>query len=218
MRLTSHVVVSMTKERFNGVFFGSPMHRDDEGATDGLRFRAGGAAPLRSAAAAPSHVHEGFCQCLSGVGHLSAGGVSHDLRSTVSRLLGLSKAESPKSNRYRQADRRAVRDELRKFSSQSAPIVLEDGRPNPLHCSASPACNHHWFYDFRVNRRRYRNTTETATKQEAKNSRRRSAFEFSRDGTRFASSRTSLSRHLRIPTSRITRRGTSGALSAIATS
>ena len=35
-------------------------------------------------------------------------------------------------------------------------------------CPASPACDHHWFYDFRVNRRRYRNTTETANKQEAK--------------------------------------------------
>jgi integrase len=29
-------------------------------------------------------------------------------------------------------------------------------------------CEHHWFYDFRVNRMRYRNTTETANKQEAK--------------------------------------------------
>ena len=37
-----------------------------------------------------------------------------------------------------------------------------------MHCSASPRCEHHWFYDFRVNRRRYRNTTETADKQAAK--------------------------------------------------
>src|SRR4029453_17806362 len=31
-----------------------------------------------------------------------------------------------------------------------------------------PNCEHHWFYDFRVNRKRYRNTTETANKQDAK--------------------------------------------------
>lgn len=39
---------------------------------------------------------------------------------------------------------------------------------HPLHCAESPTCDHHWFYDFRVNRRRYRATTETANKQEAK--------------------------------------------------
>src|SRR5262249_55668032 len=33
----------------------------------------------------------------------------------------------------------------------------------------SPRCEHHWFYDFRVNGRRYRNTTETADKQQARN-------------------------------------------------
>jgi hypothetical protein len=38
----------------------------------------------------------------------------------------------------------------------------------PTECPASPSCDHHWFYDFRVNRRRYRNTTETANKQLAK--------------------------------------------------
>src|SRR5262249_49282665 len=43
-----------------------------------------------------------------------------------------------------------------------------NGAPNPLHCPSSPACDHHWFYDFRVNRKRYRATTETANKQEAK--------------------------------------------------
>lgn len=37
-----------------------------------------------------------------------------------------------------------------------------------MHCTASPQCDHHWFYDFRVNRKRYRNTTETANKQQAK--------------------------------------------------
>ena len=26
-------------------------------------------------------------------------------------------------------------------------------------------CEHHWFYDFRVNQKRYRQTTETANKQ-----------------------------------------------------
>jgi len=57
---------------------------------------------------------------------------------------------------------------LRKFCSPAAPAVLPDGRPNPLHCSSSPNCGHHWFYDFRVNRRRYRNTTETENKQQAK--------------------------------------------------
>ena len=37
-----------------------------------------------------------------------------------------------------------------------------------MHCMSSPRCEHHWFYDFRVNRRRYRQTTETANKQLAK--------------------------------------------------
>ena len=37
-----------------------------------------------------------------------------------------------------------------------------------MHCPDSPQCDHHWFYDFRVNRKRYRNTTETANKQDAK--------------------------------------------------
>ena len=39
---------------------------------------------------------------------------------------------------------------------------------HPKHCKSSPKCEHNWFYDFRVNRRRYRATTETANKQEAK--------------------------------------------------
>ena len=30
---------------------------------------------------------------------------------------------------------------------------------HPLHCKRSPDCDHFWFYDFRVNRRRYRATT-----------------------------------------------------------
>jgi hypothetical protein len=51
---------------------------------------------------------------------------------------------------------------LRKFCSATLPDA------HPMHCPGSPQCDHHWFYDFRVNRRRYRNTTETANKQEAK--------------------------------------------------
>jgi hypothetical protein len=58
---------------------------------------------------------------------------------------------------------------LRKFCRPSAPKLLSDGQPNPLHCASSPGCDHHGFYDFRVNRRRYRNRTETADKQKAKN-------------------------------------------------
>ena len=37
-----------------------------------------------------------------------------------------------------------------------------------MHCSSSPQCEHHWFYDFRVNQKRYRQTTETTNKQLAK--------------------------------------------------
>jgi hypothetical protein len=39
---------------------------------------------------------------------------------------------------------------------------------HPLRCPSSPQCEHHWFYDCRVNRKRYRSTTETANKQAAK--------------------------------------------------
>src|SRR4051794_10011126 len=53
---------------------------------------------------------------------------------------------------------------LRKWCSPTA-----FAPPHPLHCVSSPECEHHWFYDFRVNRHRYRNTTETANKQKAKN-------------------------------------------------
>ena len=48
---------------------------------------------------------------------------------------------------------------LRKFCSPALPAE------HPMHCSSSPQCEHHWFYDFRVNRKRYRDTTETANKQ-----------------------------------------------------
>jgi hypothetical protein len=51
---------------------------------------------------------------------------------------------------------------LRKHCSQSAAIGSRE------FCPSSPNCDHAWFYDFRVNRRRYRNTTETANKQLAK--------------------------------------------------
>jgi hypothetical protein len=51
---------------------------------------------------------------------------------------------------------------LRKFCRPTLPSE------HPMHCASSPSCDHHWFYDFRVNRKRYRNTTETANKQQAK--------------------------------------------------
>src|SRR5204862_5825888 len=57
---------------------------------------------------------------------------------------------------------------LRKFCRSTLPAAPTDGTANPLHCPSSPNCDHHWFYDFRVNRRRYRATTETANKQDAK--------------------------------------------------
>ena len=57
---------------------------------------------------------------------------------------------------------------LRKFCSGSVSATLRDGQPNQLHCPSSPQCDHHWFYDSRVNRKRYRSTTETANKQAAK--------------------------------------------------
>jgi hypothetical protein len=57
---------------------------------------------------------------------------------------------------------------LRKRCSKSEPATLRDGSANALHCQPSPRCEHHWFYDFRVNGRRYRNTTETADKQKAR--------------------------------------------------
>ena len=38
----------------------------------------------------------------------------------------------------------------------------------PPSCLTRPKCDHPWFYNFRVNRRRYRASTETADKQRAK--------------------------------------------------
>jgi len=58
---------------------------------------------------------------------------------------------------------------LRKRCSPRERPTLTDGAPNPLYCEKSPRCEHHWFYDFRVNGRRYRATTETADKSQAKN-------------------------------------------------
>ncbi len=51
----------------------------------------------------------------------------------------------------------------------SAKPTLAKGTPNPLHCPRSPRCGHHWLYDFRVNGRRYRASTETADKHQAQN-------------------------------------------------
>ena len=57
---------------------------------------------------------------------------------------------------------------LRKRCSRTAPPTLADGTENPFHCPTSPRCEHHWHYDFQVNRARYRNTTETADKHQAR--------------------------------------------------
>ena len=45
---------------------------------------------------------------------------------------------------------------------------LPDGSVNVLHCPTSPRCDHFWHYDFRVNSRRYRASTETADKHKAR--------------------------------------------------
>src|SRR5262245_37696605 len=57
---------------------------------------------------------------------------------------------------------------LHKRCSRTERPTLPSGSPNPLHCAKSPRCDHHWHYDFRVNRRRYRGTTETSDKGKAK--------------------------------------------------
>jgi hypothetical protein len=56
---------------------------------------------------------------------------------------------------------------FRKFCSATLP------ERHSLQYLASPNCEHHWFDDFRVNHKRYRNTTETANKQDAKSSKPR---------------------------------------------
>src|ERR1700681_3867494 len=57
---------------------------------------------------------------------------------------------------------------LRKRCSRTEPTTLKDGSPNALHCAQSPRCDHFWHYDFRVNGRRYRASTETADKHKAR--------------------------------------------------
>lgn len=57
---------------------------------------------------------------------------------------------------------------LRKFCSSRVNPTRPDGTPNPTFCANSPRCGHHWFYDFRVNLKRYRSGTETDNKQQAK--------------------------------------------------
>jgi integrase len=73
---------------------------------------------------------------------------------------------------------------LRKRCSRDA--QLEDGTPNPLRCDTSPRCEHHWHYDFQINGRRYRNTTDSADKHQARNieSRERSRILDGRHGIR----------------------------------
>jgi integrase len=58
---------------------------------------------------------------------------------------------------------------LHKRCSPRLPPHLRDGQPNPFYCATSPKCGHHWHYSFNVHRRRYRGTTETADKAQAKN-------------------------------------------------
>jgi integrase len=50
----------------------------------------------------------------------------------------------------------------------SRQTILPDGSCNPQHCATSPRCDHYWHYDFRVNRKRYRSSTETADKHKAR--------------------------------------------------
>ena len=57
---------------------------------------------------------------------------------------------------------------LRKRCSVDESPTLRDGAANPLHCPKSPRCEHHWHYDFQINGKRYRNTTETADKHKAR--------------------------------------------------
>jgi integrase len=65
-------------------------------------------------------------------------------------------------------DWRGVLVSLRKRCSRTEEALLADGSANPLYCPTSPRCEHHWHYDFRVNGKRYRNTTETNDKHKAR--------------------------------------------------
>jgi hypothetical protein len=64
-------------------------------------------------------------------------------------------------------ERRAAMS-LRKRCSQSVRPLLRRGDPNPRYCQTSPRCGHPWHYDFRVNGRRYRASTETSDKHKAR--------------------------------------------------
>ena len=57
---------------------------------------------------------------------------------------------------------------LRKRCSQTVPEYLSNRRPNPQFCRKSPRCTHLWHYDFRVNGRRHRGSTDTADKHQAR--------------------------------------------------
>jgi hypothetical protein len=47
--------------------------------------------------------------------------------------------------------------------------TLQDGRANPHWCATSPRCEHDWHYYFRIGRRRYRASAETADRRQAQN-------------------------------------------------
>jgi hypothetical protein len=55
---------------------------------------------------------------------------------------------------------------LRKNCSPDA--LQDDGTRNRMRCATSPACAHHWHYDFRANGRRYRRSTGTADQSQAR--------------------------------------------------
>src|SRR5665213_356276 len=55
------------------------------------------------------------------------------------------------------------------FKRCSRDAQLPDGTPNPLVCSTSPKCDHHWHYDFRLRGHRHRANTETTDKRQAQN-------------------------------------------------
>lgn len=57
---------------------------------------------------------------------------------------------------------------LNKRCSPDVPATLPNGTPNPFHCPKSPRCDHFWHYNFRVNRQRFRASTETADKHKAR--------------------------------------------------
>ncbi len=54
---------------------------------------------------------------------------------------------------------------LRKRCGRGDPLPNGETRPP---CDRSPRCEHFWYYDFRVNGRRYRASTETVDKQRAR--------------------------------------------------